>query len=148
MTHTNTDCNDNFKVVLDLWRKSYGSLFTERGHRLPVFFDMEQSANVLTLASWSMVENVDEYEIQMLDYDGNPEMTTGCFKNPLHIISQEKIGTSVHDYSLVQYGSNSIINDFAVNQWLFDAYHYCPANGSILIPLYKFDCSDYYGETN
>ena len=26
--------------------------------------------------------------------------------------------------------------------WMFDRYQYCPANGSILIPLYGFSCSD------
>ena len=25
---------------------------------------------------------------------------------------------------------------------MFDAYHYCPANGSLLIPLYAFECMD------
>lgn len=25
---------------------------------------------------------------------------------------------------------------------LFDAYHYCPANGMLMVPLYRFTCSD------
>ena len=29
-----------------------------------------------------------------------------------------------------------------MNGWLFDAYHYCHADGSILIPFYNFECSD------
>lgn len=49
-----------FKVVLSDWRGRYGNTvkwWDSNGHaldgnRLPVFFDMEQSANILALASW------------------------------------------------------------------------------------------------
>lgn len=60
LTHTNSDCNDDFKVVLSKWRELYEKTVHWRdakgnaldGNRLPVFFDMEQSAHVLVLASW------------------------------------------------------------------------------------------------
>ena len=58
MTHTNTDCNDEFKVVLSKWRNQYGLVVN--GNKLPVFFDMEQSAHVLTLSSWNLVTDYDE----------------------------------------------------------------------------------------
>lgn len=54
ITHTNNDCNENFKVVVAKWRETYGNLV--KGNRLPVFFDMEQSANVLALASWYSIK--------------------------------------------------------------------------------------------
>ena len=63
LTHTNNKCNDSFKVVLSRWRETYGTLHGELfgpGHnRFPVFFDMEQSANVLALASWYIMPEVD-----------------------------------------------------------------------------------------
>ena len=40
LTHTNSSCNDLFKVILDKWREQYGSK-TLDDNRLPVFFDME-----------------------------------------------------------------------------------------------------------
>lgn len=32
--------------------------------------------------------------------------------------------------------------DVEPDAWMFDRYHYCPANGSLLLPMYAFDCSD------
>lgn len=70
LTHTNSSCNDLFKVVLDKWREQYGSK-TLDDNRLPVFFDMEQSANVLALASWDRIKDIDEDGIVHTDEFGN-----------------------------------------------------------------------------
>jgi hypothetical protein len=61
LTHTNNDCNDNFKVVLVDWRNTYGTMkgIGDLKNRLPIFFDMEQSANVLALSSWHQMKDVD-----------------------------------------------------------------------------------------
>ena len=169
LTHTNNDCNENFKVVLLKWREKYENLIEwdkrqahmdygnvleeqvniERNvpmrNRLPVFFDMEQSANVLALASWFVVPDVDENGIVKRDpmtIEKDAEVVC-CAKNPYHILSMERVGTSISDYNYTEYGSNATINGSGVlTQWLFDSYQYCHANGSILIPFYVFDCSD------
>lgn len=168
MTHTNNDCNENFKVVISKWREKYANIIDwdiriahmdygvaeeevdiERNkpirNRLPVFFDMEQSANVIALASWFVVPDVDENGIVKRDpyaIEKDVEVVC-CAKNPYHIVSIERTGTDLSDYNYTEYGSNSMINGSGVlMDWMFDAYQYCHANGSILIPFYRFDCSD------
>ena len=158
VTHTNNDCNDLFKLVLSKWRDRYGEIidwgdkkFDENSsdvqvkNRLPVFFDMEQSANVLALASWYSIPDVDEDGIVKRDeyvLDRQAEITCSS-KNPLHILSIEEVDQSTLNYNYVEYGTSSQLNqrDILVN-WNFDKYHYCSANGSLLVPFYKFDCSD------
>ena len=150
ITHTNGDCNDSFKVVLVKWRERYGNLVhwldesgdELDGNRLPVFFDMEQSANVLALASWYSTPYVDD-GIEMRDDFGNPIDVTCCSKNPYHILSIERVGTSIKDYTYSEYLPSASINKPGqLFHWMFDSYHYCQANGSILVPFYAFDCQD------
>ena len=142
ITHTNNDCNENFKLVLLKWRSAYGN-FSE-GNRLPVFFDMEQSANVLALASWYSTPDVDEDGLAVIDPNTQKEkMFTCCAKNPLHIVSIERTSSSPSEYNLTSYSSSNMLtsSDILLN-WMFDAYHYCPATGSLLVPTYAFDCAD------
>jgi hypothetical protein len=55
----------------------------------------------------------------------------------------ERVGTSISEYNLTEYGQNSMINKYdTLRNWMFDTYHYCQANGTLLIPFYRFDCSD------
>lgn len=144
LTHTNNDSNDNFKVVIGEWRKQYGNVIG--GNRLPVFFDMEQSANILALASWNTMTSPD-----LTDDEGENLILVNCGKNPYHIVSVERNGSFITDYNLTEYGNNDEINQCALNgelipsgmKWLFDSYHYCPSNGSLLIPFYAFECIDY-----
>lgn len=146
LTHTNNDCNDNFKVVLSQWRKTYGKLVP--GNRLPVFFDIEQSANVLLLASWGLVADKGETSSNsdgIVDVDSSAAADKSyvgfrCAKNPLHILSTERVGTTLEEYNWTKYGD--IEDEIGKTDWLFDAYHYCPADGSLLIPLYNFDCQE------
>ena len=141
LTHTNNDCNENFKLVILKWRDAYGDMVP--GNKLPVFFDMEQSANVLALSSWYRVQDVDEDGIVQLDEWSNPKVATCCAINPLHIISIERVGTNPSEYNLEQYYSSEIFNNqqFLLN-WAFNSYQYCPARGSLLVPMYRLDCSD------
>jgi hypothetical protein len=138
LTHTNSNCNDNFKVVLKKWRETYGdskSHANSIGNRLPVFFDMEQSANVLLLSSWYQT-TIEDSDIQVVD-DNN--IVTCCAKNPMHIISLERVGSRVSEYSLSEYYSGNVIESRNIMLgWLFDSYKYCQANGALLIPLYRF----------
>lgn len=68
---------------------------------------------------------------------------TCCAKNPYHILSLERTGTELFDYNLGQYAPSSSVNGTGVlSEWIFDRYHYCQANGSILIPFYRFECRD------
>ena len=64
LTHTNNECNDDFHVVVREWRDRYKNIIhwgeEMDDNRLPVFFDMEQSANVLALASWRCFTHEDE----------------------------------------------------------------------------------------
>mgnify|MGYP003291736529 CR=1 FL=1 len=107
---------------------------------------MEQSANVLALASWNCFK-IGDGEVD------NLFMNTG--KNPYHIVSIENNGTLLSDYTYEEYANNDHLNKFNDNgeddksslsqsgaKWLFGKYQYCPANGSILIPLYRFKCVD------
>ena len=80
--------------------------------------------------------------IVQIDGNGNPIYLTHTAKNPFHIISLERISTIPSEYNLEEYSDNSIINGHST-EWLFDAYHYCPANGSLLIPMYRFECEDF-----
>ena len=168
LTHTNNTCNESFKVVLRKWRESYDKVvhwnngfdwlpdgLTQRevdmkmGNRLPVFFDMEQSTNVLALSSWYSTDYLDSAGIQHMDEFGNPLKMTCCAKNPYHILSIERVGMDLFDYNYEQYVSSSTINGSGVlNGWMFDRYHYCQANGSILIPFYRFDCHDTVEDQN
>ena len=147
LTHTNNDCNDMFKVVLDKWRTRYGLVAKTTSkvlaNRLPVFFDMEQSANILALSSW--------YELQD-NQDGIYDIPVGiggqysecfCGKNPIHIFSVERVSTSPSEYNFTSCGI-----DLGKRQdMLFDRYHYCQADGSILVPTYRFDCGEQEGQT-
>ena len=65
-----------------------------------------------------------------------------CAKNPFHLLSIERTSSLPSEYNLEEYSDNSIINGHST-EWLFDAYHYCPANGSLLIPMYRFECEDF-----
>ena len=146
LTHANNDCNDCFHVVIEDWLAKYGSkIHWERGgqNRLPVFFDMEQSANVLALASWHTFQRKVDGIVEM-DELGNPMYDTLCGKNPLHIFSIERSSTSVLEYNWTKYiqSNDAIFDEEYLKGMLFDAYHYCPANGTLLVPLYRFICSD------
>ena len=146
LTHANNDCNDDFHVVIEDWLAKYGNKINwERGgsNRLPVFFDMEQSANVLALASWHTFQRKVDGVVE-LDELGNPMYETLCGKNPLHIVSIERTSTSVLEYNWTKYiqSSDAIFDEEYLKGMLFDAYHYCPANGTLLLPLYRFTCSD------
>ena len=124
------DANDNFAAVVAKWRQTY---WDEQVNKLPVFFDMEQSANVLLLASWYLtLDGKDEY--------GADKYLVHCAKNPYHIVSVESPGDIPSDYLVGEYGNGCGINDNM--DYLFEAYHYCPANGSLLVPFYRFDCED------
>lgn len=141
LTHTNNDCNENFKLVLVRWRDAYREMVS--GNKLPVFFDMEQSANVVAFASWYLTPKVDEDGITEIDVDGNVVNVVSCAKNPIHILSIERIGTSPSEYNFTEYSSNAIVNGSGiVNDWVFDRYQYCQADGTLLIPFYKFNCQD------
>lgn len=145
--HTDSTCNDNFKVVLNNWSEEYiGSpvIVDWRDNRLPVFFDMEQSANVLALASWNRVKKVADDGIVERDQFGNERYINLCRRNPMHIISIERAGTYPSEHQLEEYDDNDAINKSGKIQrnWLFDAYHYCQADGSIMIPLYNFTCGE------
>lgn len=153
VTHSNNDCNDDFHVVAREWNEQYKNVVHWYGddqskvkfsdNRLPVFFDMEQSANVLALASWRCFTMSDD-DIDLRDEWGNPQKGVLCGKNPYHILSIERTSTSTLEYNWTKYTnmSSSLFNPDYLLNWLFDAYHYCPANGSLLVPLYKFDCFD------
>lgn len=122
------------------WKDANGNALDD--NRLPVFFDMEQSANVLALASWRCFTSKDEDGIDILDESGEPIKKVLCGKNPLHILSIERTSTSTLEYNWTKY-TDATLPLFNVNNllnWMFDAYHYCSANGSLLIPLYQFDC--------
>ena len=141
ITHTNSICNDSFKVVIKNWRNAYGNY--DFGNKLPVFFDMEQSANVIALASWNLVPELDESGNQAKDSTGNDLYVTCCGKNPYHILSVEQVGDGNSEYSFTKYSTQPMDGDDRLHQdWLFDAYHYCQADGSILIPLYAFNCEE------
>ena len=78
LTHTNSKCNEWFKLVLAKWRDAYKTTVHWEAdgealdkNRLPVFFDMEQSAHVLALASWYKVKDEDGSGIVNLDEWGN-----------------------------------------------------------------------------
>ena len=101
LTHTNSKCNDNFKVVLDKWRETYSRLILD--NKFPVFFDMEQSANVLALASWDRIKDVDEDGIVQTDEFRNEKWICCCSKNPLHILSWERIGAEPSSWNLEEY---------------------------------------------
>ena len=148
VTHSNNDCNDDFHVVIREWRDQYKNLihWDDVGlsdNRLPVFFDMEQSANVLALASWRCFTYTED-GIDVRDENGEPVKATLCGKNPFHILSIERTSTSTLEYNWTKYteGTSKLFNLNHLLNWIFDAYHYCPANGSLLIPLYRFDCLD------
>ena len=148
MTYANNDCNENFYLVAKDWIAQYKEVV--EGNRLPVFFDMEQSANVIAFASWKLTPiMLGEDGIAQMDDNGNPIYITHTAKNPFHIISLERTSTIPSEYNFVEYGSNGAINSKFGNEcsdYSFDAYHYCPANGSILLPSYKLDCEDEYVE--
>lgn len=141
--HTNSTCNDLFKVVLRKWMSEYGRMDCY-GNTLPVFFDMEQSANVLALSSWYKMDDVDDDGIRRMDEYGNPVTVSACARNPLHILSIERPSEVLSEYGLEEYADNDEVNvsGKTMKHWMFDAYHYCQANGSILLPFYNFDCKD------
>ena len=141
LTHTNSNCNDDFKVVLSAWVDEYGGMIGD--NRLPVFFDMEQSANVLLLSSWYKCDDVSEDGIITKSEYGEQVKTVLCAKNPKHVVSLERGGSSTLDYCLEKYPSDVSISGTRTSlDWIFDKYHYCQANGSLLIPFYRFDCVD------
>ena len=153
LTHTNSQCNEWFKLVLLKWREDYRNVVhwtdgTEDAkpldrNRLPVFFDMEQSANVLALASWYKTPDIDPDGIINADPYGNPKDVVCCGKNPLHILSLERTSELQSEYSFSEYTlDTSLVNPRNMMDWIFDAYHYCQANGSIFVPLYNFECED------
>jgi len=109
VTHSNNDCNDDFHVVAREWREQYKNAIhwtDEDGlelddNRLPVFFDMEQSANVLALASWRCFADPDG--VVLLDSLGNPQKYMLCGKNPYHVLSVERTSTSTLEYNWTKY---------------------------------------------
>ena len=142
LTHTNGDCNDLFKVVLKKWMARYGKL--EIANKLPVFFDMEQSANVLALASWS-VQRRDGNEDGIVEVDDDDDDNIVCCgKNPIHILSIERTSQNPSEYNLTRYSTDDQMT-YSAREWLFDAYHYCHVDGSILVPMYNFKCNDENG---
>lgn len=123
------------------WLDEYGKVVS--GNRLPLFFDMEQSASVLALASWTVIPYVDEDGVEHRDSSGELLHVIATAKNPLHIISLERTSSLPSEYTLEEYPWEQNFSSFAtLANWMFDRYHYCPASGSILIPLYRFECSD------
>ena len=140
LEHTNNDCNDDFKVVLVAWRDRYGKFLPDDvpTNRFPVFFDMEQSANVLALASWYEEDAGAEDGIYSIPTNGGDDKIVFCGKNPIHVLSVERVSEKPSEYNLTKYGESV--------EWesgmMFDRYHYCQADGSILIPLYRFDCRE------
>ena len=52
ISYMDNSCNDKFSIVIREWKSRYFDL--AKDNRLPVFFDMEQSADVLAMASWNM----------------------------------------------------------------------------------------------
>lgn len=151
LTHTNNNSNENFKIVLKKWLDEYEKTIDWKDvddnalnpNRLPVFFDMEQSANVLALAAWTSFPKLDKDGVPMQDDDGKEMRIFSCWKNPLHILSMERPSTFPSEYNLTEYADNGQVNESGVLQnWMFDSYHYCQATGSILLPFYAFDCSD------
>ncbi len=113
MTHTNSECNEWFKLAIIKWREQYQSVVhwndgsREKNpignNRLPVFFDMEQSANVLALASWYLVRDVTEDGIYNNDEYGNPKYVNATARNPLHILSIERTSNDKSEYTLSEY---------------------------------------------
>lgn len=155
LTHTNSDCNEWFKIVLTKWRDRYentvhwnkqlddGTTVELGNNRLPVFFDMEQSASVLALASWYQTDDINEDGIENRDEYGRTMQAICSGKNPLHILSIERTSAVQSEYTLSEYTQDaSIVNPRNMLDWQFDSYKYCQANGSILIPLYRFNCVD------
>jgi len=107
---------------------------------------MEQSANVLALASWYMIPYIDTDGIVHVDSNGEQLNVVCCSKNPMHIISLERTSMNPSEYCLGEYSSETSLNNTDVYlNWLFDSYQYCQANGALMIPLYSFDCTDEEG---
>lgn len=141
LTYANNDCNENFYLVVKDWISEYKEVVP--GNRLPVFFDMEQSANVLACASWKLTPRLLKNGIIQRDSSGNTMYKVSTAKNPFHIVSIERTTMNPSEYNLEEYGSNTTINAHdGIGNYVFDSYHYCPANGSLLIPLYLFDCRE------
>lgn len=139
--HTNSTCNDAFRRVVDDWRGRYSRTIPD--NRLPVFFDMEQSGRMLALAAWSCTR----WDTGRVDLTTNrPIYWTNTGLNPIHILSNEKFSSNPSEWQLEEYGSNSEVNSAVWRDdgtgFLFDAYHYCQADGSILIPSYRMDCHE------
>lgn len=66
-----------------------------------------------------------------------------CGKNPIHILSLERVETQPSEYTWEKYVQDGTLDTMEIaKNWMFDRYQYCPANGSVLIPLYGFSCSD------
>ena len=66
-----------------------------------------------------------------------------CGKNPVHILSLERVAAQPSEYMWEKYVQDGNLDTMEIaKNWMFDRYQYCPANGSILIPLYGFSCSD------
>lgn len=70
--------------------------------------------------------------------------TVFCGKNPIHILSVERVSSSPSEYNWEPYGQQ-IEN---MPGMMFDRYHYCQANGSILVPMYSFQCDEASGQQN
>lgn len=111
--HSNSTCNDEFNVAIREWNEHYGTLVHWRGgdgtpissNRLPIFFDMEQSAHVLALASWRRFTARDDDGEELRDETGEPVKQTLCGRNPLHILSLERTSTSTLEYTWEKYTS-------------------------------------------
>ena len=65
-----------------------------------------------------------------------------CGKNPLHVVSVERPGVSTLEYNWTKYESEVRPSLKDSQECCFDAYHICPADGSILLPMYGFECFD------
>ena len=101
---------------------------------------------MLSLASWNRIPisstTTDEDGI-IADDVPEDSMLVCCGKNPLHVIAMERPDVNVSRYTLSRYTTTEIIRSNEVSRnWLFDRYHYCQGDGSILIPLYRFDCNE------
>lgn len=130
LTHTNSDCNEWFKIVLTKWRGRYentvhwnkqlddGTTVELGSNRLPVFFDMEQSASVLALASWYQTDDINEDGIENRDGYGRTMQAICSGKNPLHILSIERTSTVQSEYTLSEYTQDaSIVNPRNMLDW-------------------------------
>lgn len=123
---TSSGINKAFGHIIEKWVQKYGNSIGM--DVLPVVFDLQLSANVLLMSTLDVPSEED---------DGY--QTTLCARRPNHVISMIQSSQYPSEYTWIDYGGVDVLNGVDM---MFDKYHYCPNDGTILIPFYKFDCSD------